>query len=367
MRIDTSRRPGGRAWHRLVLVTGFLGLAAAVCLWARSDFLPRAFAQLGSKARAKADDAAVSPEPVSDYSHRPVAYVNGNTAVTREQLGEWLIARLGAQNLELMVNRIIIDNACKEKNITVTAREVDEALAADIKGMGVNQTDFVSKVLKHYNKTLYEWKEDVIRPKLAMAKLCKSRVHVTDSDLHAAFDAYYGEQVDCQIILFPKEEESHAMSIYAQIRDDPKEFEKLATHQASPTLASTAGHIKPFGRHTTGNEELELAAFGLKPGEISRLVGTPQGIVVAKCIKRVPPDKTKKFAEERAKLEKEVIEKKVQQEIPVCFKELRDKARPNLILTQYVHEEDLMRSVRQTLGAEPPPGVPPGHMPLQGN
>ena len=365
MRIDTSRRPGGRAWHRLVLVTGLLGLAGVVCLWARSDFLPRAFAQLGGKARPKADDA--DPEPVSDYAHRPVAYINGNTAVTREQLGEWLIARMGAQNLELMVNRIIIDNACKEKGITVTAREVDEALAGDIKGMGVNQTDFVNKVLKHYNKTLYEWKEDVIRPKLAMAKLCKDRVHVTDADLRAAFDAYYGEQVDCQIILFPKEEESHAMSIYAQIRDDPQEFEKLATHQASPSLASTAGHIKPFGRHTTGNEELEQAAFSLKPGEISRLIGTPQGIVVVKCIARIPPKKDKKLEQERARLEKEVIEKKIQQEIPVCFKQLRDQARPNLILTQYVREEDLMRNARQALGVEAPPGVPPAQMPLQGN
>jgi len=367
MRMDTSRRPGGRAWHRLVLVIGLLGLAGAVCLWAHSDFLPRAFAQLGGKARAKAEEPAVNPEPVSDYSHRPVAYINGNTSVTREQLGEWLIARMGAQNLELMVNRIIIDNACKEKGITVTAHEVDQALAEDIKGMGVNQADFVSKILKHYNKTLYEWKEDVIRPKLAMTKLCKARVHVTDADLRTAFDAYYGEKVDCQIILFPKAEENHAMSIYAQIRDDPKEFDKLATHQASPSLAATYGHIQPFGRHTTGNEQLEQAAFSLKPGEISGLIETPEGVVVVKCIKRLPPDKTKKFEEERAKLQKEVFEKKVQQEIPVCFKELRDKARPNLILTEYVREEDLNRSVRQTLGVDPLPGVPPAHMPLHGN
>src|SRR4029077_12338399 len=99
--------------------------------------------------------------------------------------------------------------------------------------------------------------------------------------------------------------------------DSADEFDRVAKTQASPQLASQAGHIEPFGRHTTGNDELENEAFKLQPGEISRVVETPQGLVVLKCIRHIEPKKTAVLNDEvRAKLEKEIIEKKVKLEFP---------------------------------------------------
>src|SRR5262249_7487889 len=145
----------------------------------------------------------VAAEPPSDYARRVVAYIHGNIPITREELGEYLIARVGADKLDLLINKRIIDHACQQKGIQVDDAEVEAALAEDVKGLNVNRAEFVNKLLKHYNKTLYEWKEDVIRPRLLLTKLCRDRVFVTNDDLLQAFEAYYGEKVDCKMIMWP--------------------------------------------------------------------------------------------------------------------------------------------------------------------
>jgi hypothetical protein len=218
----------------------------------------------------KGAPAPTPAESTSDNAHRLVAIIYDNIQVTREEFGDYLIAR-HSDKLELLVNKMIIEHACKEKGIDVTAAEVDAALAEDLKGMnGITPEIFVNKVLKQYNKTLYEWKEDVLRPKIAMSKLCQSRIQISDKDYQDAFDAYYGEKVECRIVLFPKGNEKQAMTLYADMRKSDEEFDRLARQQASPTLASSGGRIRPISRHSTANDELEKEAFSLQPGELSR-------------------------------------------------------------------------------------------------
>jgi len=341
---------GKRGGFRLLLLAGLVAGITAASMWG-SGLLPGAFAQLGSQPQAP----AAAPEPAAQWANRPVAYINNTQVVTMKDLGEYLIKREGAEKLELLVNKMIIEQACQKAGITVTAAEVDETLRSDLQGMSaggalITEHDFVTKILRHYNKTLYEWKEDVIRPRLLMGKLCRSRVKVTDEDLRAAFDAYYGEKVACQIILWPKQEHAHVLEMYAKLRDDPAEFDRVAKSQASSSLAAKAGKVEPpFGRHTTGNEELEKAAFSLRVGEISSVIGTPQGDVIVKLNEKIPARKNVNFDQERPKLEKEIIEKKVQAEIPVCFKELREKAQPNLLIKKLEREEDVQREARQLI------------------
>lgn len=340
-----------RAWGWMGLLLGVAGLAAA----GRALALPPLPGlKKDAKPAAPAAAAPAAGATASDYSQRVVAYINGDVRITREDLGEYLIAREGAEKLELLVNKKIIDLCCKEKGVEVTAAEVDAALAEDVKGMGVDVSAFVNQVLKHYHKTLYEWKEDVIRPRLALSKLCRDRVKITDEDVRDAFEAHYGEKVDCRLILFPKGEVRQALTVHAKVRDSDEEFNRFARQQASPSLAATGGQVRPIGRHTTGNEQLEKEAFSLRPGEVSSVIDTPEGPVILKCVARIPAEKSKTLDSERAKLEKEIFEKKLQQEIPVYFKELRDKARPVLILgKKYLREDELMRDVRQELSSDP--------------
>ena len=281
----------------------------------------------------------------SDYYNRVVAYIYDNIPVTREELGEYLILRYGGERLELLCNKKIIDMECRKLGIEVTAAEVEDSLAEDLKGLNVDRKTFVDKVLKTYRKNLYEWKEDVIRPKLMLSKMVRSKVQVTEEDVKKAFDAYYGEKVECRIIMWEKGFERAVMTDYPRLRDSEDEFNRAAKNQKSSSLAATAGKIRPLGRNTSGNDELEKAAFQLQPGEVSPVIGTPEGLVIVKCDKRVPADSTVNLDAVREKLVKEIIDKKVAQEIPVAFNELRKKANPKLILQGTNQAEDLTKTV----------------------
>src|SRR5207302_10816172 len=100
--------------------------------------------------------------------------------------------------------------------------------------------------------------------------------------------------------------------------------------------------MDPLGLHTLGEEELEREMFKLQPGQVSGLVGTPQGQVVMKCDRRIPPDPSKKLEQERDAISRTVMERKVQIETQVLFRELRDRANARLMLKDASKPEDLI-------------------------
>jgi len=323
----------------------------------------RYFHLLKEEARAtpvlkKLDRAQPGPMPALS---EPVAYIHGKKVVTREELGEYLIARYGAEKLEFLVNSRIIAHACKERNISVSDEEIEAGMEADLKAFNVDRKHFEKNLLSKMGKNLYEWREDVVKQRLLMTKMCKSRVKCTEDDVKKGFEAYYGEKLSCRVILWPSDQGKYALAEYNKIRDSADEFDRKAKSQPSPTLAAQGGRIPPFGRHVLGNDDLEREAFKLSPGEITPLVQTPQGQVVMKLDKRIEPDKSAKLAEVRDKITAEVIEKKVQAEMVVVFKELRDKAKPRMLMQAAKKTEDLSATSKeliQSVGPEVGKKVP---------
>jgi RNA polymerase sigma factor (sigma-70 family) len=265
-------------------------------------------------------------------SQQAVAYIFDKVPITREELGEYLIARAGKDKLEALVNERIIEHACRQKGIQVTDAEVEAALDEDLKGLGVTRQVFVERVLSGYHKTLAEWKQDVLRHRLLMTKLCRERVRVSEDDIQKAFEATYGEKVECRILLWPKNAKDQAVVGYRVMQGNEEMFEALARKHPHPSLAATGGMVVTIARYGTTSPELEKAAFQLQPGELSGLIDTPEGIAVLKCVKRIPADKSRKLAAVREVLAREVLAKKIQAEIPKVFEELREQAQPKLIL-----------------------------------
>src|SRR5437016_2223867 len=119
-------RHGG---FRTALAAGGLAVAAAAVWFGRGALVHRASAQPAASSTAP----AAAPLATSDYASRVVAYVHQSQAITRQDLGEFLIARNGADKLPLLVNKRILDDVCKQHNVVVTAAEVDAALAEQLK------------------------------------------------------------------------------------------------------------------------------------------------------------------------------------------------------------------------------------------
>src|SRR5262245_24033861 len=150
--------------------------------------------------------------------------------------------------------------------------------------MNLDRATFVKQFLKQYNKTLFEWKEDVIKPRLLLTKLCQHQIKIEEAEIQRAFEARYGEKVKCRMILWPKGQEKFAYQMYDKIRTSEAEFDQVARHQASQVLSAHGGWIDPIGRGAGDDDRVEKIAFKLKTGEVSELFDIPdQGIAVLRC------------------------------------------------------------------------------------
>ncbi len=319
----TERRAGGR-WGRRAALAGAvavgLGLGGRAAAQAPAAPAPAA---------APMTAAAAAAEPTG----RVVAFVYGTVPVTREELGEFLIARGGAEKLELLVNKKIIEIECQKRGVTVTPQEIEAGLNEDLKGLSIDRKAFIEAVLPKYGKSLYEWTEDVIRPRLLLGKLVRDKVKVTDEDLTRAFENRYGEKRDCKIIIWPKGEEKVALQTWEKLRNSDDEFDRAARGQADPYLAAGCGRIAPIGRNTEAPDPtVENVAFSLRPGEVSQLFQANGGTMCVKCVGVLPPDKTVTLEKVRPDLEKEVYDRKISKAIPEFFKSLKDAAKPELLL-----------------------------------
>lgn len=283
---------------------------------------------------------APAPEPTvvdpanKDYGTRVVAYIHGTTPVTRADLAEYLIARGGYEKVEVLVNKKIIDTEAARRGITVTPQEMEAALQDDLKGIQVSKADFISVVLPKYNKSFFEWMEDVVRPRLILTKMCRDKVKVTDEDLKKEYERQYGEKRDVRIIMWPSGDDKKAIfKLWDDIRKNDNEFNRVARNQANPGLAATGGQVKPITRHSFGADKIvETTAFALNEAEVSSVFETAQGPMVVKLIKIIPADAVP-FEKVKEKLTADVFELKLTMEIPKQFEELKTAAKPQFLLT----------------------------------
>jgi hypothetical protein len=338
-----------RNWRQLALGFGVAGLAGLAFCWGRSSALCQSVSPrpaVAAKPGESVPNAPLAPDSGSDYSRRVVAYIYKNIPITREDLGEYLIARYGLDKVEALVNHKIVDMACQARHIHITDAEVQSALHQDLQGLHLSPEDFEKKLLKPRQANLYSWKEDVIRPKLALAQFCRNRVKVTPEDIRKAFESRYGPKVHCRMILVPKDQGRTVYRLREQVSKKGKEgeaaFDKAAREQSVPALAARGGDVSPIFKHFP-DKLIEKEAFSLDVGDVSKLLATPDGYVILKCVAHIPADKTKKQSQERAALEKELYDQKIMQEIPKVLKEMRAKAKPEFFFKKSMTESELIR------------------------
>src|SRR5438132_10162269 len=157
MRVPLSR-------SRLFLALGILGLATLAICWGRGRTVPQAAAQPPVQVNTNQNPANFGQPTGLDNTKRVVAYLYDTVPLTRAEYGDYLIERQGAERLDNFINRRIIEMACQQKGVDVTAAEVEAEFASMLAGLNLTPARFESTMLKPYHKTLYEWKEDAFRP-----------------------------------------------------------------------------------------------------------------------------------------------------------------------------------------------------------
>jgi hypothetical protein len=301
------------------------------------------------------------PAPTPEADRRVVAYIYGNTPITREDLGDFLIARGGHEKLELLVNKKIIEVEAARRNITVTPVEIQAGLEENLRELGIQKNDFVKHVLPKYNKTLFEWTEDVIKPRIMLSKMCRDRVKVSDEDIQKAFENRHGERRQAKIITWNEQDFKTAQKQWDEARKGDVEFDRVARMQADPNLAAAAGLVKPVGKHPEGQDAIVVETlFKQQVGELSGILKVPAGYMCVKCVAILPPDKDVKLDDKlKAELHKELFARKLDLAIPQCFQDLKKLAQPNVLLKGPTSDAAFREGVNQIINQAGGPPTPP--------
>jgi hypothetical protein len=261
-----------------------------------------------------------------------VATIFGDVRVSKDAYADCLIRRAGRKDLELFVHKQIITHAFGRKGWVLRAEDVQAAVEADCRALGVTREEFEANVLPRYGKTPVEWVEDVITPRLMLSRLCGEGVKPpTEAELRAAFERRYGEKRDCRVIVWPKSEVASARAAAEVLRASEAAFDAAARTQGTPHLAAAGGRVAPLpaaGGVDGVSETVNEVVVGLKPGEVSKLIETGNDVYLVKCDRIIPADPTKTFTAEKAALMEAVLREKIDREVPRLFDELKREAKP---------------------------------------
>lgn len=300
-------------------------------------------AEAGRDAAGKASvGAAATAKP------RYLAKV-GDAVVTYDQVAEEAMARYGTEVLDQLINRTIIENACRDRSIMVTEAEVEQEISTISKDFGLDTTSWLQMLEAERNITPLQYKRDIIWPMIALKKLAGSEVQVTEADIQKAFERDYGPKVKARMIMMDNQRRLHevwqkANEARASAGNDlakaAAEFGRIARENSmEPTSKALDGVVPPIRRHMgPENQNIENAAFNLRPGEISGIIqlptpGAPQYVILFCEGQTEPVVKAEQISLVREEIIATLKKEKTQERVAKVFQKLQTETPVHNYLT----------------------------------
>lgn len=254
----------------------------------------------------------------------PIAALVNDEPITRDELARECLLHYGADVLESMVNRALIEASCQKKKIVITDKQVDEEIDRMARKFSFTKDQWMKTLEKERNIKAAAYRRDIIWPTLALRELAKSQINVTKQELEDAYESEFGAAVKVRLIAIQDPEK--ARKIHGQAVAKPEEFPALAkNHSQDTNSASAYGLIQPIRRHM-GDPKLEAAAFALKKGQISPIVQVGEMNVFVKCEELLPPTKGVDRAKVMPLLDEALRDRKLRSAAGDVFKELQKDA-----------------------------------------
>jgi len=277
-----------------------------------------------------ADATPPKAEPVTatPAAPKPLALVNG-AEITSDQLAAECLARHGASVLETLVNRTLIEQACRKAGVTVTAADVTMEIEAMAKRFNVPTDKWLDLIEKERGIKPQQYADDIVWPMLALRILARDAGEPTAEEIRTAYETRFGPAIKARIIASRTRDE--AEKLRAQAIAAPDEFAALARqHSVDVGSASANGWVQPIRLHS-GDPAFDRAAFALEPGTISPVVQVADQFIVIKCEGRLPAaDVT--LADATPGLAAELRERKSRQASTDVFRAIQDSSRIENVL-----------------------------------
>ena len=253
---------------------------------------------------------------------KPVAIVNG-VEITADDLAAECLARHGAGILETLVNRRIIEQACRQQGITVTPQDASTEIDAMARRFSVPRDKWLEMIQQERGISPKQYADDIVWPMLALRALARGAIEPTDDEIRLAFENRFGPAVKARIVACRTRPDAEAVRKRAVAA--PDEFGSLARqHSVDVGSASANGWVEPIRMHS-GDPAFDRAAFALPEGAISDVVQVGDQFIMIKCEGRLPPSGAK-LEEVRPQISEELREKKSRQASNAVFKQLQEAA-----------------------------------------
>lgn len=225
---------------------------------------------------------AVGQQPANDI----MAVVNADP-ITRDQLAQEALRRHGEEVLDETVNRYLIVQACKAKDIEISGQQVQDEIIRIAKKFGLTTEAYLQLLQDEREFTPQQYARDVVWPMLALRALVSDDVSVSEEEINQAYVGQFGEAMKCRMIMVA--DQSRAKQLRQMALAKPEEFGNLAMrHSEDETSASVHGLIPPI-RRNTGDEDFEQLAFDLKENQISEIYPLGDQWVFLQAVRRLPP------------------------------------------------------------------------------
>jgi hypothetical protein len=196
----------------------------------------RSLAQnLFQKIQEKAKIVNVMNDPALREKMPGVAGTVNQEQITLRALGEECIVKHGADTLEGMISRKILEQACLKRGVKITENELDQEIArAALTGVppkpdgSPDVEAWIELITKKQGVPMHIYRNDAVWPTVALKKLVGDKIQVTEEDLKRGFEANYGPRVRCLAIVLNNQRRAQEVFEMARKNNTSKNFGDLA-------------------------------------------------------------------------------------------------------------------------------------------
>jgi len=261
-----------------------------------------------------------------------VATVNGDR-ITMRELGQECMLRHGEDVLETRISHLLLEQELKNAGLTVTEADLQAEVhhAAELAGVldqkgEVDLEQWFAAIAKEQGTSKTHYMQNSVWPSAALKKLAVSAVEVSAEDMQKGFEANYGERVRCRAIVLGEMRRAQEVWDKARRNQSPEYFGDLAAeYSIEPTSKALRGEVPPIGRFG-GQPQVEQAAFGLQPGQLSGIVQSGDKFIILRCEGR-----TERIDLEQSDvqdiLQRDIFEKKMRLAMNEKFESIREHSR----------------------------------------
>lgn len=294
----------------------------------------------------------------SNTGTKVLAKVNSQT-ITYDVVARECVARHGEEILDSLINRLIIQQECERRGVTVTMAEVEQEVANTAKKFNLPLDTWYKMLESERHLTRDQYHQDIIWPMLALKKLAGQTVEVSEADMKTAFERDYGPRVKSRLILVDGNIRQ-ANQIWERCQANPDDFDKVAREfSADPNTRPLGGVIPPI-RKNGGNKQVEDQAFRLKEGEISPVIQIAENrYVILKCEGFTDPV-VKDIREVWNDLYNQQVEEKTQLAVAKVFEGIKEQSRiDNYLTNKSTGGQPVLQQTSGVRSSAPGQGVQP--------